>query len=621
MNGPRVSKSAATAAAATAAAIYFHFLLFAEFALLELNAGIRGGAGVSPEHMLPLVVSGIIGATLAAALHRRVGVRQQVAAGLAICTIASVVAATATGAPSITTATALTGLGLGIATVSLAGSADRLFAGRRMGVWLGVATGAAYAACNVPALFASSPRTQSVAAALIAGTGALFVLFADSKHEPAPAATKPTRLFWAGVAVLFALVWFDSAAFFQIQHDEAMKARTWTGSAQLWTIAGVHLATAIISGLLIDAGRIRGTLFAAVALLSVAVIALKVPPGWETTGHILYPAGVSLYSVALIAWPAATRGVSAPAGTPVRAAILYVLSGWIASAAGIGMVADLGRLALLPCIAAGVIALGMLGWRRTWTTALAAGALFLVVPRDARATGGDPIAEGRRVYIAEGCIHCHSQFVRPGTVDELSWGPAPELEHVLAEAPPLFGNRRQGPDLQNVGLRRSAEWNRLHLIEPASVSPGSRMPSYAHLFSIPDRAGDALIAYLESLGEGRREERAAQIAGWAPPGNTSGVKHGRELFEARCIQCHGAEGRGDGPLAQRLVSKPRDLTAGEWRMTPRSDRNALARVIKFGISGTSMPGQETLRDEDIGALTDFVQSLNIHATADENPSG
>ena len=111
------------------------------------------------------------------------------------------------------------------------------------------------------------------------------------------------------------------------------------------------------------------------------------------------------------------------------------------------------------------------------------------------------IRRGREVYIAEGCIHCHSQYVRPGTADEDRWGPARPLPEIERQRPPLFGNRRQGPDLQNVGARRTAEWQRLHLQSPRAVTPGSRMPSYAHLFgSGPASDGEALLAYLASLG-------------------------------------------------------------------------------------------------------------------------
>jgi len=32
------------------------------------------------------------------------------------------------------------------------------------------------------------------------------------------------------------------------------------------------------------------------------------------------------------------------------------------------------------------------------------------------------VERGRRVYISEGCINCHTQFVRPNSPDVLMWG-------------------------------------------------------------------------------------------------------------------------------------------------------------------------------------------------------
>jgi cytochrome c oxidase cbb3-type subunit 2 len=105
--------------------------------------------------------------------------------------------------------------------------------------------------------------------------------------------------------------------------------------------------------------------------------------------------------------------------------------------------------------------------------------------------------------VEEGCIYCHSQYVRPATHDVAWWGPFREID--CAERPVLIGNRRQGPDLLNVGNRRSDEWQRLHLQGPREISPGSRMPSFAHLFQ--DDRGEHLVAYLSSLGRPTRAER------------------------------------------------------------------------------------------------------------------
>ncbi len=127
--------------------------------------------------------------------------------------------------------------------------------------------------------------------------------------------------------------------------------------------------------------------------------------------------------------------------------------------------------------------------------------MALVLAGSTAAQDAALIQRGREVYIAEGCIHCHSQYVRPGTRDEDWWGPAGSLPEMERQHPPLFGNRRQGPDLQNVGARRGEDWLRLQLQSPRVVMPGSRMPAYAHLFGTGSASrGDALVAYLLSLG-------------------------------------------------------------------------------------------------------------------------
>src|SRR4051812_49742189 len=47
---------------------------------------------------------------------------------------------------------------------------------------------------------------------------------------------------------------------------------------------------------------------------------------------------------------------------------------------------------------------------------------------------------GRQIYISEGCISCHSQYVRPGSADVLMWGPVETLASIQEQKPPLIGN-------------------------------------------------------------------------------------------------------------------------------------------------------------------------------------
>ena len=54
-----------------------------------------------------------------------------------------------------------------------------------------------------------------------------------------------------------------------------------------------------------------------------------------------------------------------------------------------------------------------------------------------------------KIYVGEGCWHCHSQFVRPVSNEEDRWGPVSQTEEYQNELqrPVMFGTRRVGPDL------------------------------------------------------------------------------------------------------------------------------------------------------------------------------
>ena len=113
---------------------------------------------------------------------------------------------------------------------------------------------------------------------------------------------------------------------------------------------------------------------------------------------------------------------------------------------------------------------------------------------------------GRDIYVAEGCWHCHSQFVRPVSNEDRRWGPVSkswEYQNEL-QRPVMFGTRRVGPDLSREGGRRSSDWHAVHFFEPEALSKASPMPRYPWLFDgSPDQPtirGLALITYIQWLG-------------------------------------------------------------------------------------------------------------------------
>ena len=91
---------------------------------------------------------------------------------------------------------------------------------------------------------------------------------------------------------------------------------------------------------------------------------------------------------------------------------------------------------------------------------------------------------GRKVYVAEACWHCHSQFVRPVSNEEKRWGPVSRTAEYQNELqrPVMFGTRRVGPDLSREGGRRSNDWHAVHFFQPTRLSEGSPMPTYPWFF-------------------------------------------------------------------------------------------------------------------------------------------
>lgn len=99
---------------------------------------------------------------------------------------------------------------------------------------------------------------------------------------------------------------------------------------------------------------------------------------------------------------------------------------------------------------------------------------------------------GRKQYISNGCVYCHSQQPRaesfaPDT--KRGWGRASVAGDYAFDTPHLLGTMRTGPDLLNIGARQpSVQWHLGHLYQPRAYVPGSIMPSYPYLFIMKGQA-------------------------------------------------------------------------------------------------------------------------------------
>lgn len=93
------------------------------------------------------------------------------------------------------------------------------------------------------------------------------------------------------------------------------------------------------------------------------------------------------------------------------------------------------------------------------------------------------------------------------------------------------------------------------------------------------------------------------------------VENGEELYESWCVECHGAEGAGDGAAADRMLPRPRDFTTARYQVRTTAsgalptDEDIMA-VLRDGVPGTTMPGWPNLSESDHEDLTAYLKSLS-----------
>lgn len=102
----------------------------------------------------------------------------------------------------------------------------------------------------------------------------------------------------------------------------------------------------------------------------------------------------------------------------------------------------------------------------------------------------DAQLRGREVYVANGCVYCHSQQPRDRALGpdlQRGWGRASVPGDYVYDKPHLLGSMRTGPDLFNIGARQpSKDWHLGHLYQPRAYVKDSIMPAYPFLFAEKD---------------------------------------------------------------------------------------------------------------------------------------
>ncbi len=82
------------------------------------------------------------------------------------------------------------------------------------------------------------------------------------------------------------------------------------------------------------------------------------------------------------------------------------------------------------------------------------------------------------------------------------------------------------------------------------------------------------------------------------------IEGGKQVYFTKCVWCHGVDGAGDGPAADRLWPRPRNFNQGTFKIRhtasgelPLPDKDLLLTVT-HGLPGSAMPSWEGILTEE-----------------------
>ncbi|MEH2519552.1 cytochrome c oxidase cbb3-type subunit I/II [Bradyrhizobium sp. AZCC 1610] len=127
-----------------------------------------------------------------------------------------------------------------------------------------------------------------------------------------------------------------------------------------------------------------------------------------------------------------------------------------------------------------------------------------------------------------------------------------------------------------------------------------------------------LIAYLQKLGMNRGkwrdlfEPQKLEVTDATVPRSSEWIAYGKEVYQRRCLGCHGESGDGNGQAATFMYKqRPRSFAAAvfKFRLTkePLPTDGDLLRTITRGVRGTAMPAWHELHIIDRLAVIQYIK--------------
>ncbi len=212
------------------------------------------------------------------------------------------------------------------------------------------------------------------------------------------------------------------------------------------------------------------------------------------------------------------------------------------------------------------------------------------------------LARGRAVF-AQRCIGCHGAKGDGNGVAATFLSPRPR-DFTLGEF--KFRTTPSGSLPTDGDLFRT-------------ITRGVRWTPMPTWHEVPENDRLAVIQYLKSFSDRWRQEKPpAPVYVPDPPAPTPELlARGKELYEkdAKCWQCHGDGGKGDGPSADELKDdfgfpiRPTDFTRGQFK--GGSHVRDIYRTMTTGLDGTPMPSfVDSMKADERWAISYYVLSFS-----------
>ncbi len=224
---------------------------------------------------------------------------------------------------------------------------------------------------------------------------------------------------------------------------------------------------------------------------------------------------------------------------------------------------------------------------------------------------GGLVAQGRNLYYRN-CYFCHGDLLDGGGPFAQGFNPKPiDFQDVgtiaqLQEGFLFWRIATGGPGLPKEGT----PWNSAMPVWHEMLDEGQVWALIAFLYDYVGQVPRLWDPETSKAVTGMKDEILKRRDGLM----------GKDLYALRCQVCHGEQGMGDGPAAERMYPRPRDFSLALFKyksspgtLPPRDED--LIDTIREGLPGTSMPGWGSLLTEaQIASLIPVIKGFDISST-------